>query len=161
MERIALPDGCQATSHLHSIEVRMRQSWSCLISAIALTFLGACGSERAVTPLIGLEGEYALETVNGVTLPFLKGESGSERVEVISGSLTLRPDRTYSGEIVERWTTGANIQFLPETSVGTFTVSGNKLTFTEGGSGRVHHGTMDGDRLRATMNDVTFGFVAK
>lgn len=139
----------------------MRHSLLCLVSATTLALLGGCGSDRAVTPPAGLEGEYALETVNGMTLPFLKGESASERVEVVAGSLTLRSDRTYSGNIVEQWTIGSNTEFFPETSAGTFSVSGNRLTFTESGSGAVYYGTIDGNRISATLIDVTFGFVEK
>jgi hypothetical protein len=159
MERIALHD-VQANSDLDPCEATMRHSRLCLVSAALLTLGGGCGSDRVTQPE-ELEGEYALETVNGTALPYLKSESASERVEVASGSLTLRSDRTYSGEIVERWTTGGNIQLFPETSAGTFTVSGSQLTFRENGSGLTYHGTIDGDRLRATLIDVTFGFVAK
>jgi hypothetical protein len=139
----------------------MRHSLLCLVSATTLSLLGGCGSDSVVTPPAGLQGEYALETVNGMTLPFLKGESASQRVDVVSGSLTLRSNRTYSGDIVEQWTTGGNTELFPETSAGTYSVSGNQLTFTESGSGAVYHGTINGNRISATLMDVTFGFVEK
>ena len=160
MQRIALHYALQPKPDLESHEVPMRHSLLCLVSATTLGLSG-CGSDRVVTPPAGLEGGYTLETVNGETLPFLKSESPSERVEVVSGSLTLRLDRTYSGEIVEQWTIGGNTELFPETSAGTFSVSGNQLTFTEGGSGAVYHGTINGNRISATLMDVTFGFVEK
>lgn len=156
--------GCwtpKAKADLNSCEVRVRQSLLCLLSVTTLALLGGCGSDRVVTPPAGLAGEYALETVNGMTLPFLKEESASGRVEVVSGSLTLRANRTYSGEIVEQWTVGGNIESFPETSAGTFVVSGDVLTFTESGTGAIHHGTTNGKRVTATLNDVTFGFVER
>lgn len=139
----------------------MRHPLLYLVSATTLALLGGCGSDRAVTPAAGPAGEYALERVNGLTLPFLKGESPSERVEVVSGSLTLRPDRTYGGAITEQWTSPGNTDVYQESSAGTFSVAGNQLTFTESGSGAVYHGTINGDRISATMNDVTFGFVKR
>ena len=139
----------------------MRHSRLCLVSATTLALLSGCGSDRAITPSAGPEGEYALETVNGMTIPFLKEESASKRVEVVSGSLTLRSNHTYSGGIVERWTIGGNVELFPETSAGTFSVSGNRLTFTESGGGAVYHGTINGNRISATLIDVTFGFVER
>lgn len=138
----------------------MRHSLLCLVGATTLALFG-CGSDGVVNPLAEVTGEYALETVNGVGIPFLKSQTASERVEVVSGSLMLRPDRTFSGEIVEQWTTGGNVDLFPETSTGVFSVSGNQLTFTESGSGAVYRGTIDGNRIRATLMDVTFGFVEK
>lgn len=139
----------------------MRRTLLCLVSATTLTLLAGCGSDSAPTAPAALEGEYALETVNGLRLPFLKTESAAERVEVVSGSLMLRSDRTYQGNIVEQWTTGANIQSFPETSAGTFSVASNRITFTEGATGAVYSGTINGNRISATLNDVTFGFVRK
>ena len=138
----------------------MRHSLLCLVSAASLALLGGCGSDGVTTP-VGVEGEYALETVNGIALPFLKSESAIERVEVVSGSLTLRSNRTYSGEIVERWTAAGSVELFPETSAGTFSISGDQLTFTETASGAAYHGTINGNRLRATLMDVTFGFVER
>jgi hypothetical protein len=62
---------------------------------------------------------------------------------------------------VEQWTTGGNVQYFPETSAGKYSLSGNQFTFTESGSGAVYHGTLNGTRIAATLNDVTFGFVKK
>ena len=138
----------------------MRHSVLRLVAATTLALAG-CRSDAAVTPPPGLDAEYALETVNGIALPFLKEESASQRVEVVSGSLSLRANHTYSGAIVEQWTTGGNVQTFPETSSGTYSLSGNQLTFTESGSGAVYYGTLNGTRIAATLGDVTFGFVKK
>jgi hypothetical protein len=62
---------------------------------------------------------------------------------------------------VEQWTHGGSTEFFPETSAGTFSLSGDRLTFKESGSGAVYYGTIDGKRIRATMIDVTFGFVER
>lgn len=129
-----------------------------LVAATTLVLLSSCGADT-VAPVSGLEGEYALDRVNGIALPFLKEETASQRVEVVSGSLLLRSNRTYSGTIVEQWTSGGTVQSFPETSAGTYSVSGSQLTFTESGSGAVYLGTMDGARITATLIDVTFRFV--
>lgn len=131
-----------------------------LVGVLALAGLTACGGDSTVIPPVALDGEYALETVNGIGLPFLKQETASERVEVVSGLLTLRANRTYSGNVVEQWTGGSSVQLFPETSAGTYSVSGSRLTFRENG-GATYYGTLNGNRLTATMMDVTFVFVEK
>ena len=136
----------------------MVRSFVRLVAATSFVLVSGCGTDT-VTPPAAVEGEYALEMVNGIALPFLKEESASQRVEVVSGSLSLRANRTYSGTIVEQWTTGGSVQSFPETSAGTYTLSGSQFTFTENGSGAVYYGTQSGDRLTATLMDVTFRFV--
>lgn len=131
-----------------------------LVAAGSFALVTSCGADP-VTPLPAVEGEYVLELVNGMTLPFLKEASASQRVEVVSGSLVLRSNHTYSGTIVEQWTTGSDVQAFPESSAGTYTVSGNQFTFTESGSGAVYHGTLAGTRITATLMDVTFRFVKR
>ena len=143
----------------------MRRSVVCLLGAASLTLLLGCGSDGAVVPPAALDAEYELESVNGISLPYLKAETPSERIEVVSGSLTLRPDRTYSGEIMERSTIGGAAQFHSEPSTGTYRMSGSALTFTvttgRPHPGGVYSGTRNANRISTTLNDVTFVFVEK
>jgi hypothetical protein len=135
------------------------------VLGVALALLPGCGTSGAVAPPTALDSEYALESINGISLPYLKAATVSERIEVVSGFLMLRPDGTYSGEIIERATTDSDAQFHPEPSSGTYRVSGNTLTFTvtvgRPRQGAVYTGTRDGARISTTLNDVTFVFVEK
>lgn len=119
----------------------------------------ACAEPNAPdSASLALAGTYILETVNGTPLPFLKEQSDTGRIEVVVGVLTLRPDRTYHGEIIEELTGAQETDSLRKVSDGTFSISANVLTFKESG-GAVHRGSTSGKRLSATLNDVTFGFV--
>lgn len=129
-----------------------------LLSALSVTFVLLSACDGDVTSPDRHKGTYDLETVNGFGLPFLKVETSSERIEVVSGSLSLGTDGTYHGEIVERRLSATSTEFVSAFSNGTFSAAGNQLTFTESGSGAMYFGAVSGGRLSATLVDVTFGF---
>lgn len=129
-----------------------------LLSALSITFVLLSACDGDVTSPDQYKGMYDLETVNGLGLPFLKEETSSGRIDVVSGSLSLETDGTYHGEIVERRMSATSTEFVSAFSNGTFSAAGDQLTFTESGSGAVYVGTVSGGRISATLVDVTFGF---
>ena len=65
------------------------------IFALAL-MLPLAGCSDSTSPEPGIEGVYTLRTINGGTLPWLAVNSGGTRVDVISGSITLLTDGTFT-----------------------------------------------------------------
>ena len=131
------------------------------LNAVLLALIASCGGEDTVTGPESVAGVYALQTVNNATLPYLKEAAADLTVQVVSGSLTLRADATYHGEIIEEWARPASTDSIVELSNGSFNVSGNSITFAQGGNHAVYQGTITGNRITATLSDVTFGFVKR
>jgi hypothetical protein len=132
-----------------------------LLSAVsaALLLLPACKGGDITSP-DNHTGTYALESVNGLGLPYLKEETALGRIDVVTGSLSLQKG-TYHGEIVEQRVSDAGTDSVSVFSNGTYKVVGDQATFIESGSGSVYFGTVSDGRVTATLNDVTFGFIKR
>lgn len=130
----------------HSIVVR-------LVAVLALT-AAACGDDDDPTG-VDLAGTWHLETVNGTTLPVTVIDLGATyRLELLSGRLTLTGS---SFQDITSWreTENGNVTMSADTVNGTWTRSGNDLTFTfgdgEGGSETLR-GTIASGALRITTD---------
>lgn len=121
-----------------------------------MVLLSGCGGDA--TAPNGPEGSYQLERVNGGSLPFLAEQFGSFRIDILSGSLTLRANHSFSAEVTSKQTDGASSQTLTEQAAGSWSISGASITFSETGSG-AFSGTVNGNRLTAQRAGVTFEFV--
>lgn len=92
-----------------------------LIGVVALALLAACAS--AARGGTGLEGSYALQAVNGQTIP---AESGDEDGVILhGGTLTLEPGGRYALQMLA----AARGQPSPQTARigGSYRVSGDSL----------------------------------
>jgi hypothetical protein len=76
-----------------------------------------------------ITGTYALQSVNGQSVPFFWLESDHRDVELISGQFTLRADATFSNSFVFRTTQkpSGNVLTGEESYSGTYTVSGSTV----------------------------------
>lgn len=131
----------------------MRLSRYSLLPVLALTILTACGrapdheaggggnaaparpAETAANAKSAVVGTYAALSVDGYQLPY-SDQYGEERetVELLSGTLILEPDWRWreSGQwrYPER---GGNAVLAESNTEGTYTVTGNKVTFSTTG----------------------------
>ena len=128
-----------------------------MLLVAAVTLVGsACGNDATAPEVVS--GTYRLERVNGNVLPFLAEQSGSFRIDILSGSLIVRADRTFTGEIVSTQTNGQSVQTLTEQTGGTYTRTGSTITFSETGS-ISYQGQVSATTLTAQRAGVTFTFV--
>jgi hypothetical protein len=109
------------------------------VLTLALAAAASVGCDGG-TGLEEIAGTYALVTVNGRSLPAVVFEGtvtdplGGEHdftAEVLEGALTLREDGTFSVRFVERSTIDGVPSTDDDASVGTYTVSGSSITFTD------------------------------
>jgi hypothetical protein len=98
-----------------------------LIGVFALTLafaLPLVGCSDGTSPEDGIEGVYTLQSVNGVTLPWFAGdfaaETGLVRVDVVSGSIVLLQDGTFTDKTTFRLTQGAVVTLEDDIYTGTF-----------------------------------------
>jgi hypothetical protein len=110
----------------------------------------------------GHTGTYVLKTVNGKSLPAAIIEIvGTYKLEITAGSVTLNEDKTFSASITFRETEGTTVRTQTETDSGTYTISGNTITFSSQGSGSAVTGTLSGGTLTVTEreDDITIVLV--
>ena len=109
---------------------------------------------------------YQLVQVDGSDLPAVFEEDGQCREEIVSGTLTLAADGTWSLDILERDVCGDRIDEGREREDGRYTVAGDEITFLdEDGDPEdtdenkrpdiddLISGTRDGDTLTVLLDD--------
>lgn len=103
-----------------------------------LAAMAGCGGDvTAPNPNAAVVGNYVLSQVNGVTPPMVYFQNGAGRIDILSGSMSLRSDLSYTQTVTDRitYTDGTPTQTLPIVENGTFSVTGTQITFTIPASG--------------------------
>ena len=99
-----------------------------ILALVALAALAACGGD-STGPSAGLNGTYALKTVNGLTVPAVLYQDASEKYEITAGSLTINGSN-YTVSISDRDTYNGTVTTSVSTDAGTVAVNGSTVTFT-------------------------------
>lgn len=123
--------------------------------------LTACGGHDATAPdpSAAVVGSYLLTRINTSTIPGVYYQDASIKIEFLSGSMSLRSDRSYTQNVSVRatdLTTGA-VTTVPGVENGTFIVTGSQITFTipadASGPALSYSGTVNG-KVVSYMYDV-------
>lgn len=123
---------------------------------VALLFpLSACGDDPT-DPTQAVVGTYTLVQVNGANLPALVLQNATGRYELLSGTLTLRSDQSFSQILTVRLTPPGSS--FPLSEIGTFSVSGNTVNF-QTSAGATYSGTLSGNMLTVNAIIVGQGFI--
>ena len=118
-----------------------------LVASAAL----ACDDAGTGTQDGGITGTYTLVSVNGSPIPAVVYEEPGYTEEVLSGSLTLLSDNTFSGTVLYRTSEEGNVMTETEGGTETYTVSGNQITFIEEDETTI--GVIDGERITVTVEE--------
>ncbi|MFL5576260.1 MAG: hypothetical protein ACJ79S_09890 [Gemmatimonadaceae bacterium] len=105
----------------------LRRSLAALLAAVALT---ACG-DGSTGPHGTIEGTYTLTTVNGKAPPYMYYQDDFETDELMAGTLTIHSGNTFSDVITTRYTVSGSVTTSSVTCTGTFTRTGDSITFEE------------------------------
>ena len=117
---------------------------------LALTLLliaaAGCGSDKSTAPK-RIEGTYTLKTVGGNAPPTIiyDDPTNNQRVEVLSGTLTINTGGTFSSPWSFRITNNGSVGPYDETCTGSFTRSGNTISLTEVDNGGFCGGTFSAE----------------
>ena len=122
-----------------------------LLAVALLSCAGACGDDAISPP--STFGTYALQTVDAKQLPALLLVEGDYTFKAASGSYVLRENGTFTSsqtwrEEYQGWTHVSTHSFE-----GTFTISGNTLTFVWPSDGSTWSGTLEGRELSVSDDD--------
>ena len=99
--------------------------------------LAACDDGDLTNVVIaGVDRTFILQSANGMSLPALLVDSISPplRIDVLSGSITLRPDGTFEDVTDFRRTVGTIATNVHVVCPGTYLVSGTTIAFAETGT---------------------------
>jgi hypothetical protein len=128
--------------------------------------LAACNDGDLTNVVIaGVDGTFILQSANGMSLPALLVDSVSPplRIDVLSGSITLRPDGTFQDVTDFRRTVGTIVTNVHVICPGTYLVSGASIAFAETGAEGCRDqfvGTLSGgNTLTASIRGVRLVYV--
>jgi hypothetical protein len=105
---------------------------SVLLAAVVAFAVSACSGE-STSPDVGKTGTYKLMAVNGGSLPAVTSENASIKTELLSGTLAISSDGTFSETRNGRVTlAGESPSPFTATQSGKWTESGGIMTFSTG-----------------------------
>ena len=107
----------------------MRKLFGMLALAGAVA-LGGCGDDDGTGPDNNIEGTYTLETIEGEELPVTVIEFEGVKIEVLSGNVRLMDDNEFTASLSFRETTDGETTTYTQTDSGTWSRSGNTVTFS-------------------------------
>jgi len=128
--------------------------------------LAACGDDTG-TNGSSIFGTYTLQTIDGVSLPWLNRQVGATVFEITAGSVRLNSDNTYSFSITSTETTAGIVETEVTTGAGTFVATGAgtfvatvfSIQFSDSGDGfGPFSGSITGKTLTIIDEGVAFVF---
>lgn len=127
----------------------MRRTTKRFLALVAMAAFSACSDSSG--PNESVTGSYALISINTVPLPVVFFVDQFVTFRITSGNVTLNSNNTFSSSGTYQQTPagGGPTTTATETCAGTYTMTGNAITFTEANSanpncGGVYNGTWDG-----------------
>ena len=130
------------------------------ISLLGIVFtLAACGHD-SVGPSLApstIAGTYDLTTVDGQVLPFTALDLGAYQAKLVSGTLKLSTDGTYSFQFSIRIEDSGNVRTAADSDSGLWNVNDNAVTLasTQGDISRT--GTVSGTVMTLQSSIRVFG----
>jgi hypothetical protein len=118
-----------------------------LLALAAVTFVTACSDSSGPNSVTGNYALIAINGINGSGLPVTIYKDESVEFRVTAGNVTLSSNNTFSASGTGQATQAGQTTTVAETCAGTYTVSGNSITFTGAPSTDCHGvitGTWDG-----------------
>ena len=124
-----------------------------LIAGLALSLL-ACDDDDddPVGPDTSFAGTYALVSIASQPLPATLFQDATTQIQVTTGQLILTTSNAWTGSVTVITTTNGVPQTQTMDAGGTFTISGNVITFTDESDQSTFTGTLNGDQISATFD---------
>lgn len=112
----------------------MRRSTPALALALLLP-LTACNDSPS-EPAVAVSGSYHLQTINAQPLPFTLEQAGTNRLEMVSSTITFESEGRFTDVALLRLTQAGEVQEITDTLAGTYAQSGHTVTLSpdDGGS---------------------------
>jgi hypothetical protein len=119
-----------------------------LFAGLAM-LLVACGGDSATGPS-SVAGSYTLRTVNGGGLPAVVFLTAAEKGEIVSSSIALAGDNSWSGDLTIRDTDLTNGVVFPDLRIpigGTYSLNSGTIKLTDADNQLTFNGTVGGGTM--------------
>ena len=131
-----------------------------LMLLAAATAMGAACSDsdsNSVTGanVIAVDGVYALQTVDGQTMPYLIYRQDSTTVTALDGHLSITVDGSWTETVTLRTVTGTDTTTQAASAAGVLYRSGTSLVFADTDNNLYYTGTASTNRLDLNTGAVT------
>lgn len=130
------------------------------ISLLGIAFtLAACGHDGvgpSPTPST-VPGTYTLTTVDGQVLPFTALDLGAYQAKLVSGTLSLSADGTYSFQFGIRIEDSGNVRTAADSDGGLWNVNDNAMTLASTRGDISRTGTVSGNVMTLQSSSRVFG----
>ena len=124
---------------------------------LPLLALLACGGDGSTGPGDSTAGAYALTSVNGAPLPFVKVQAGTYKYEITADTYTLADAGTWTEIRADRTTSNGAVTTSTKSDAGTWSTNGTSITLTSPANGAVS-GTVSGSTLSLSSAGNTMVF---
>ena len=114
--------------------------------------LAAC--DRTTSPKGGMNATFDMTSIDGTSLPYTK-TLGTATLRITSDVLVLHSDGGYEDSTTYGVPSGDRLQLSTTIERGTYSVSGNTITFSSQTTGGRYSGTLNGTTLTESVNGRT------
>ena len=119
--------------------------------------LAACGSDVVSLPSTptSISGSYQLRTVDGHDLPALVLEVGEYQASLLSGTLTLNANSTYTFEFNVRLDETGNPRTTTVSEAGSWNLTRDSITLAATAGAVARTGTVSGNVITLESSNIT------
>ena len=121
-----------------------------LVTMCAVVLAIGCG--ESTSPAVAVEGTWTLQSLNGFPVPFSAPQGNGNYIELTSDVITATSSGTFTQLTVIKTTTNGVVTTESIPDDGTYTVSGNDVTFSFSSGSAPGTGTIDGNTLTVTTD---------
>ena len=114
--------------------------------------LAAC--DRTTSPKGGMDATFEMKSIDGTSLPYTK-TLGTATLRITSDVLVLHGDGNYEDSTTYGVPNGDRMQLSTTIERGTYSVSGNTITFSSQTTGGRYSGSLNGTTLTESVNGRT------
>ena len=129
----------------------MNRYVSVALIVVASAF-AAC--DKTTSPRGGIDASFDLRSINGTSLPYTK-TLGTATLRITSDVLTLHGDGGYEESTTYSIPSGQSTQVSTTVERGTYSASGNTITFTSKMNGSRYSGSVNGTTLTESASGGT------
>ena len=116
----------------------------------------ACGGDSTTQPtMASVAGTWDLQTVNGVALPYVIFQTGSNKTELVSDVVTAVSTGSYTQVSTIRSTFSGQTTTQSTSNAGSFTLNGTALVF-RANDGTGGTGSVSGNTFTLAMNGFAY-----